>query len=239
MLERKTRQNGLGVPLFGNSRAAALLLLLTFGCFAMIIFRTVWLEERKFWFLLWNLYLAWLPFIVSIAAIGAGRLLSNRTLRVSIITLLGVLWLLLFPNAPYLTTDFIHLISNRPNYVAEGQFLYLVWYDLILFLLFSWCGLLLGFLSTYQFHRLAAKRFGQQAGWLFVLAVSLLGGYGIFLGRIVRLNSWDVLRPDALLANVLGHLHTRGLLFTLLFGFMLLFFYVSLYVLQESKKRAD
>ncbi|WP_199614889.1 DUF1361 domain-containing protein [Paenibacillus alkalitolerans] len=221
---------------FGNAKTAALLAGLSALCFLFIAFRPFLVGETRFLFLLWNLFLAWLPYVVSTSAAWTDRFISNSGNRAVILTVFGIAWLLLFPNAPYLTTDFIHLVANKPLYISNGGVSYLVWYDLVLYFLFSWCGLFLGFLSTYQFHRMAARSFGEAAGWVFIAVVSVLGGYGIYLGRVVRLNSWDVIySPFRLLYGVLESLHMRGFLFTCLFALFLFVIYVFLYSLQGKK----
>ena len=233
------RTPSAGDPL-GNGKVAWMLVALSLGCFAMLLFRPFLANETRFLFMLWNLFLAWLPYAASIAATavaGAGRGGAAGTVRTALALGLGALWLLFLPNSTYLTTDFIHLIAGRHRYVAEGAFGYLVWFDLVLFFLFAWCGIFLGFLSTYQFHRLVAARVGRFGGWAFVGAVSLLTGYGVFLGRIVRLNSWDaLLRPMELIAEVLGNLHWRGAAFSLLFSVFMAVTYLFLYHLQRGER---
>ncbi|WP_158299277.1 DUF1361 domain-containing protein [Paenibacillus antri] len=233
----------------GNARVAGLLVLLSLGCFAMVCFRPIVSGDRLFLFMLWNLFLAWLPYAASVAATiiagggngnggsgGRGRKAPGVAATVLVLGL-GALWLLFLPNSTYLTTDFIHLVAGRHRYVDRGEFGYLVWFDIVLFFLFAWCGVFLAYLSTYQFQRLVAIRFGRPAGWAFVGAVSLLTGYGVFLGRIVRLNSWDAwVRPMELIGEVLGNLHWRGASFSLLFGVFMAVTYLFLYHLQEGDR---
>src|SRR6185436_9690308 len=113
-------------------------------------------------------------------------------------------WLIFFPNAPYIFTDLTHLMSRH-----SGHF----WVDLVLILLFAWTGFLLGFLSLYLMQSLVARRLGGAAGWVFIAVVAGLSGFGIYVGRFLRWNSWDVLlNPVGLFrdlaqwaANPLGH----------------------------------
>lgn len=211
---------------------------LSVACFAMLLLRQEVAGETRFMFMLWNLFLAWLPYAAAVAAGLLARWFPKGGAARDVATIpIAVVWLLFLPNCVYLTTDFIHPIAIRHLYVDQGAFGYLVWYDIVLFFLFAWCGIILGYLSTYQFHQLASRRFGRTAGWGFVGAVSLLAGYGIFLGRIVRLNSWDAwLRPEELLIEVLDNLHWRGVAFSLLFGFFIAAIYVTLYHLQQGKR---
>jgi len=222
----------------GHPASAALCAALSAGCCAMLAFRPMLAEEVRFLFLGWNLFLAWLPYVAAAAAALLLRSAALQPLCRAAAIAAGVLWLLFLPNALYLATDLIHLIVRSNRYIEGGDISYLVWYDLCLFLAFFWCGVFLGFLSTLIMHRLAADRFGRSAGWAFVAAVSLLCGYGVFLGRIVRLNSWDALvRPDELIGKVLGNLHWQGAAFSLLFAAFAGVTYLFLYHLQRRSGR--
>ena len=223
---------------FVAPKAAFMAAALSAACFAMLMFRGTLTEDKRFLFMLWNLFLAWLPYAGAVAAGAIANLFpSGGRLRGLVILLIGSAWLLFLPNCAYLVTDIIHLIAGRSRYMTDGAFGYLVWYDIALFFLFAWVGILLGYLSTLQFHRLTARRFGTAAGWLFAMAASLLAGYGVFLGRIVRLNSWDAwFRPEELLIDVLDNLHWKGIAFSLTYGFMIAVTYVTLYFLQDGKR---
>ena len=97
---------------------------------------------------------------------------------------LGLAWLLFFPNAPYIFTDVVHVTMGwRQSF----------WSELMLILLCAMTGFLAGFLSLQVMHGLATRLWGRAAGWLFVVVASGLAGFGVYLGRFARLNSWDVL----------------------------------------------
>jgi len=185
-------------------------------------------------FLLWNLFLAWLPLLVSMSALLLARIAKGRDLAVCL-ALLGTAWLLLYPNAPYLTTDFIHLVSN-PNYFAHQDKGLSFWYDLVLFFLFSWCGLLLGYLSMRHFHSIVSYYVNAWFGWIFVLVVAFMGGFGVYLGRVIRLNSWDVLfNPFRLIDGILEGINRNSAIFTILFGTLILIVYVTLFLLGSHQ----
>ncbi|MDG0813239.1 DUF1361 domain-containing protein [Cohnella rhizosphaerae] len=200
-------------------------------CLFMLVVREAQVGDARYRFLLWNLFLAWLPLLVSMAAAGADRALTKMpAARGGLLLVLGVGWLLLYPNAPYLTTDLIHLIMNPAYSWRQSTESLILWYDLIVFFLFAWCGLLLGYLSMRQFHRLVSGHLGNSAGWLFIVAVSFLGGFGVYLGRVIRLNSWDVVFSPFRLANsVIGGINSNGAILTILFGMLILIVYLSLY----------
>ena len=208
-------------------------------CTALIEVRSMRLDAITYRFLLWNLFLAWLPLVTSMAAIAVVRVAKGIVLAVGL-AVLGVGWLLLYPNAPYLTTDFIHLIFNtfQIGYDKDGL---LLWYDLVMFFLFSWCGLLVGYLSMKHFHGIVRHYFGSAPGWLFIWVVSFLGGFGVYLGRVVRLNSWDVLfSPFRLLAEgVLEGINAQAAAFTFLFGALILIVYVSLDMLGGRRAQSS
>lgn len=198
-------------------------------CVMLIIARMFRMDALTFRFMLWNLFLAWLPLIVSLTAMQAAQRLRG-TIRLSLLAILGIGWLLLYPNAPYLTTDFIHLIFRR--YDPDSMIL---WYDLVVFFLFSWCGLLLMYVSMRHFHEIVRHAFASSLGWLFIAATSFLGGFGIYLGRVIRLNSWDaVFNPFRLIEGVIEGLNRDAFVFTLLFGLLILILYVSLYALRKK-----
>lgn len=238
MMEKMTSRSLSPLSPLVAPGAAVMTAALSAACLAMLIFREVLTDETRHLFMLWNLFLAWIPYA---AAVAAGVILklfpSGGWLRGTVILAVGSVWLLFLPNSAYMTTDLIHLISGQRRYITAGGFGYLVWFDIVLFFLFAWIGILLGYLSMLQFHRMTARRYGAAAGWMFALTASLLAGYGVFLGRVVRLNSWDAwLRPEELLRNVLDSLHLRGIAFSLLFGFLIAATYATLYQLQESKR---
>jgi uncharacterized membrane protein len=181
-------------------------------------------------FLLWNLFLAWIPYASSL---WAGRLHDRHQGRWWLLIVPGALWLAFFPNAPYILTDFWHLTERAPVPM---------WYDIGLLASFAWTGLALAVYSLRTMHRLVAHYTGRVAGWLFAAAVMGLGGLGIYLGRFLRWNSWDlVVNPTELLADVavrladpLSYPRTFGV--TLLFAAILFVSYLTLTAREPSSE---
>ncbi|WP_257451537.1 DUF1361 domain-containing protein [Archangium lipolyticum] len=161
----------------------------------MLQARLEWSGRMSFIFLVWNLFLAFVPYGL---ALLAGLLHARGLARWWNLLPLGVAWLLSFPNAPYLVTDFIHL-KPRPGVP--------LWFDAAMLASFAASGWLMGLLSLEVWKRLLEERWGRAVAWSGVLAASVLCGYGIYLGRFERWNSWHVLsRPGSLFEAVLGHL---------------------------------
>jgi uncharacterized membrane protein len=144
-------------------------------------------------FLVWNLFLAWLPYLAALAA-SALAIPARRPLLTAPMALAGAIWLLFLPNAPYIMTDFVHLPGMR----------FVWWYDVGTLLAFAWAGCILGVASLHLMRGVVRARFGDRASWAFVLVCVGLSGVGIYLGRFLRWNSWDVLTSPRLLAHELA-----------------------------------
>lgn len=161
-------------------RTAGALVAATFLCGVLWSARVFVTREIYFGYLIWNLFLAWLPlgFAITTRWLFEQRGWSWRTLAS------GTAWLLFLPNASYIVTDLIHLRSHPPVPL---------WFDATLFAAFAFTGVALGFVSLRLIHDVVAQRRGWLRGWLFVFVVLALCGLGIYLGRIERWNSWSVL----------------------------------------------
>ena len=148
------------------------------------------LVNVTFIFLAWNLFLAWIPYLISLNLEWFDRRKSNKM----VLGLVLLAWLLFFPNAPYLITDLIHLEHRAP--IPE-------WFDLMLFFSFAWTGLILGFLSLQEVQFFLKKRLGQRKSTILVCLALLLCGFGVYLGRFQRWNSWDFfMHPTRLAADI-------------------------------------
>ncbi|HEV7869577.1 MAG TPA: DUF1361 domain-containing protein [Chthoniobacteraceae bacterium] len=150
-------------------------------CGGLVLVRAAYRQEFVFGAFLWNLFLAWVPVI---AAVSAYALRARNAQPPLITTALWIVWFLFFPNAPYIITDLVHL-HERPGVPF--------WYDLITIMAFALTGLFLGYLSLYLMQEIVRSRFGRMTSWAFALVMLGLSAFGIYLGRFLRWNSWDVL----------------------------------------------
>lgn len=153
-------------------------------------------------YMLINLILAWIPWLLGVAAV---RVRSRWALAIAF-----PVWLVFFPNAPYLVTDLLHL---QPHPTVPS------WYDALLYGSFAVTGCALGWTSLAMIRDRLAREVGAVWAELALLGIALLSGFGVYLGRFERWNSWDVLgRPAALARGVAGALTWRAVLFSLAFG---------------------
>ncbi|QWU16765.1 Uncharacterized membrane protein [Paenibacillus sophorae] len=204
------------------------LTLATLAVYGIVSLRT----DDFYKFLIWNLFLAWLPFLFSLAAHALHRRDSHSLLLLP----LGAAWLVFFPNAPYIMTDLLHLTIRSGIYIVGGVVQSRFWYDLTMLLLFTWTAWLTGFFSLYQFQTVIWRKSNLLLSWVFVLAACILGGYGVLLGRVYRLNSWDVLTDrHRLYQLMLDSVNRQSVFFSLFIALVLLVIYATLYSLLNAR----
>jgi len=147
---------------------------------------------RPYRFMVWNFFLAWLPAAAAVALDGL-TLLHKGVPRTILLAGMGVLWLFFYPNSAYVLTDLLHVFRNygfdpRQRFWSEIGF----WHQLLPMLLAAVLGLLIACASLYSVHKLVTCAYGRLTGAAFAAVVLLLSSFGIYMGRFVRWNSWDV-----------------------------------------------
>jgi uncharacterized membrane protein len=106
---------------------------------------------------------------------------------------------------------------------------------------FAWTGLFLAVFSLRTMQTLVKSYLGAAASWLFVLGSLGLGGLGVYIGRFLRWNSWDLLlQPRSVLADVVIRLadplnHPRTIGVTLLFAAFLLVCYLTFTIIPSPE----
>jgi uncharacterized membrane protein len=141
----------------------------------------------------WNLFLAYVPYFIS-TTLTQKRFAGNHPVRIAGL----ILWLLFIPNSFYILTDLYHLADGHRSSRAPE------WFDLILILSFAWNGLLLGILSTRQVEKLLAPNASFLGRWVFLYPIMWLNALGVYIGRYLRYNSWDIFtNPVDLLRDII------------------------------------
>lgn len=193
-------------------------------------------QDHRYSFLFWNLFLAWVPLVAAALAFAFARRGAD-----ALVVILVAVWLLFFPNAPYVLTDFIHLQGNGPSPL---------WYDALMLSSFAWTALMLGFVSLHLVHAIIRQRAGTAVGWAVVVCVLGLASVGVYLGRFARFNSWDVVtRPHLVLSVIRQEVDSPlqdpkmvvallALTASLLVGYLVLYAFAALRVELAHESRA-
>ncbi|WP_343641187.1 DUF1361 domain-containing protein [Chryseobacterium sp.] len=195
-----------------------LLIMMTIFCFSLSAFRYYISDTKVFLFLNWNLFLAWIPLLLSSFVLA-----FNIRSKISLVFII-IIWILFFPNSPYILTDLFHLRAR--NSIP-------VWYDLIVILSFAWTGLICGFISLNDIEK-KLSYYGKKNSINGIIVFFLfMSSFGVYLGRFLRWNSWDVLNnPFGLFSDIVVRFiypmeYTKTWGVTLLMGIMLNFMYFT------------
>jgi uncharacterized membrane protein len=202
------------------------------ACLLLFLLRSIESDTNRYWFLIWNLFLGWLPLGF---AWWLSRRLGRRRWSEPGNLLLTFLWLGFLPNSFYLVSDLIHL-----HVTGEVSLLY----DIVMFSLFIFNAYVAGFLSLFLVHRELLKRLSYYQAHTVVGAVLLVCSFAIYLGRSLRWNTWDVLvNPAGLLFDVSDRIinpgaHPQAIVTTSTFFILLGSMYMVIWHLVQAL-RAD
>ncbi len=168
---------------------------ITAVAFVLLGLRLIIFHRYYFSFLVWNLFLGLVPFwLAKYFQILSQQNSWPRFFKKILLVLTAFLWLIFLPNAPYLVTDLIYL-----QYSSQFSFVL----DLAMLGSFAMLGFLLGILSLELMKHEIGRIFGEKVKFPLMVAVSLLSGFAIYLGRFVRWNSWDIMtHPLGLIYNI-------------------------------------
>lgn len=204
-------------------------------CAALLILRILVTQKLFFSFLVWNLVLATIPLLIAIY-LERRSILGIKKIRLLV---LAVIWLLFLPNSFYIITDLKHLVHS-------GRQLILL--DVILVSSFAVSGAIMGFHAIYIMRKVALYFYPRLPGKLLVFCTLFLCGFGVYLGRELRWNSWDILfNPTDLIADILDRIR-HPLSYPGTWGFTLIMtaflsviyhFFEQLIALKSIKEHAD
>jgi len=194
---------------------------LTILAVVLNILRVIIWGKFSFIYILWNIFLAFIPFIISSLLLSYTKIDKFK----KTIFIIGIFfWLLFIPNAPYIITDFIHLGEIRAVPIIFDTFL-----------LFSSAslGLIIGFHSFFHIEQIIKVKYSPRVTSIIMGLIILLISFGIYLGRFLRFNSWDIfINHTSLIKNIwkiftISSSRVEVFLYTLLFFFFLVLFYKS------------
>jgi uncharacterized membrane protein len=210
------------------------LLIITIVISLFVAFRVVARGRLGYTFLIWNIFLAWIPFYLSI-------LLTQKEYKsMTLKFLTAFFWIMFYPNAPYIITDFIHL--SPYDFYGKGSMFFnnklSMWYDFFLITVFVIVGLVLSYKSLKLVYIYCKRKYNKLKAWIVVVTVCFLSGYAIYLGRFIRVNSWEVVtNPIGLIYTLLENLNKNCLILSVLFGIMLLIIYLTFDFIENSKEQ--
>lgn len=180
-------------------------------------------DKGSFLFLFWNMFLAFVPFMISSWMVWYQK---RPTMYLPFMIAGFIGWLLFFPNAPYLITDLIH--TGRVMIVP-------VFYDLLVLFSSALVGLSFSFYSLSHIEGLIRVKFSKRNTHAILIGILLVSSFGIYLGRFIRFNSWNVVTDHTTLFSKIWaiisrpYAHQEAYLFTA-------FFFFTIYMLYSAWK---
>ncbi len=159
-------------------KSTIILMLISFFCLILSAMRIAIAENHFLLFLIWNLFLAFIPWFIS------SILYLQKNFNKALFIILSIIWLAFFPNSLYIVTDIIHIKTSAPT---------MRWFDLILLFSYSFAGFFYGFVSLDFFESKIKTMFKIKYPQLISVIVIYLSAFGIYLGRFLRWNSWDLI----------------------------------------------
>ena len=136
-------------------------------------------------------------------------------------------WLMFVPNAFYILTDLFHLPEN--NNTPR-------WFELLLIFSFAWNGLMAGILSVRRMEKIVQIIWGARHELIFLSPIMFLNALGIFIGRYLRYNSWDVItNPFRLMMDIID-LITHPIVYKDAWG-MIIFYSIFITLVYMTMKR--
>ena len=157
--------NTISLNISRRKYVIAMLSIASFLSITLVAGRIYFTHSLHYAFLIWNLFLAWIPLYFS-NKISISQ--ESKTSKAAVVGLFFI-WLLFFPNSPYILTDFFHLGPTRQNVPR--------WYDLVLIASFAWNGLMAGYISLLDIHKFLNKTFRTSVSWAIVLFSLILSGF--------------------------------------------------------------
>jgi uncharacterized membrane protein len=219
------------------------LFLCSLTCVLLLIFRISITGSYRYKFFIWNLFLAWIPFFISIVLLFLFNKSGGRK-KYLLLFITAVFWLIFYPNSSYIISDFIYL-AKYPIKIFTYNFLSkpsnIMWFDILLVFSFAFLGHFIGLISLFIFHRIFKVLFSNFKSWLFVFVSVILSGFGIYLGRFNRLNSWDlVTMPYETTLEITNSVFSaRAVLFSVGFSLFTFVTYIVLYNFYNMEVKSD
>lgn len=220
--------NNIKQLLFDQSKIFSTFIGLSVFSLFILMIRMKLTHSYYYLFLVWNLFLAFIPFAIST------YLSFQQKLNSVILIAISIVWLLFLPNAPYIITDLFHLQSSHPNRI---------WLDVLTISAFAVTGMYFFYQSLLSMETVFKKKFGKTTSTYITPILIVLVAFGVYLGRYLRFNSWEILcQPLYIFESITSiifnpKMHYNAWLFTALFALFLAVFYYAFK--SNSNKKAS
>lgn len=194
-----------------NNQQSLIVLCLLLSSLFLLSARVAITQTVYFVFLIWNVFLATIPYCITMY-------LLEKNLSKLLIVFVFAIWLLFLTNAPYIITDLYHLKRSSHE---------LIWLDTFVIITFALTGIVLFYESVNNMLLIINKVYNIKQERIVVLILCFLSAFGVYIGRFLRHNSWEIMsNPKPLLANIIDIIthpkpHDKAWLFTIIFGFLL------------------
>ncbi|MEL0456936.1 DUF1361 domain-containing protein [Flavobacteriaceae bacterium SZ-1-7] len=201
--------NNIKQLIINRYKIISILITTTGFSIVLLVIRMKLTHSFFYLFLVWNLFLAVIPFTIT------SYLSSLPKLNKVKLAIWFCVWLLFLPNAPYIITDLLHIKISRTSFL---------WLDILVVTSFALNGMLLFYLSVLEMKKILQPIIKKSALNLWQATLLFLMGFGVYLGRFLRYNSWEILSNPKYLFNDIISIALKPLankeawLFTLLFG---------------------
>ncbi|AUC80771.1 DUF1361 domain-containing protein [Lacinutrix sp. Bg11-31] len=207
-----------------KQQSVSIIFMLMLFSFAILFIRVSITKTLYYTFLVWNVFLAVIPYIITM------YFLDKKKLDKVSFALVFFTWLAFLPNAPYIITDLFHLSKSTYNNI---------WIDTLVISTFAITGMLLFYFSLFQMKDILLKFFNRKKSKTIIITTIFLSAFGVYIGRFLRYNSWEILSdPFQLFNDIINMLfhpieHKDVWLFTFSFG---LFLQLGYSVFKHLKK---
>lgn len=195
--------------------------------FLLVFVRIIRTGEWTYAFMIWNLFLATIPYLISKWMSIKPAVFSNRIKLMAVFAV----WIVFIPNTFYIITDLFHLIPRNDS---------ALWFDLTLLMSFSWCGLMMGVLSVRHMEKAIMYHLPRRTELTFVYPLMFLNAFGVYIGRYLRYNTWDIVcNPFSLMAdiaNMIFHPLRYGWAWAMIFLFSIMMTLMYLTIKKLSKR---
>lgn len=186
-------------------------------------------------YMIWNILLAWIPLEISYFLKKASISKNKKKYSNGLIILLGLIWFILYPNAPYIITELTHLNVNKYFQIVnaeEKKFLFNndldIWVDFFYIFIGVWISSIISFVSLHINKQIIMQKYNNMFSWIFVFMVSIFSGFNIYLSRFENFRSWNfIILPYKTVVLISKNINKLTFKFSMIFGGMIIIIYTT------------